>query len=122
MSKFNTYARRLDETAKGIFSEMQAFESAFKTAESAKAHGPRPGGWQDAVTAARIATLEADYQTARAALQEARRRLPERGEKALREIRQELESALETAATVDPAQVDAATVSLMDSGICTAID
>lgn len=122
MTKFNTYARRLDETARKIFDELQSAERTFKAAEDAKAHGPRPGGWQDARTMARIAALEADLVEAQAALQAARRTLSERGESALRSIRQELERAIDTAATVDPGQVDTAAVALLDSGICTATD
>lgn len=122
MTKFNTYARRLDETARKIFDELQSAERTFKAAEDAKAHGPRPGGWQDARTKARIAALEADLVEAQAALQAARRTLSERGEKALQGIRLELEKAIDTAATVDPGQVDTAAVALLDSGICTATD
>lgn len=69
MSKFNNYARRLDNAAKKIFSEYQEAEAAFNAAESAKSNGPQLGRWRDAQTEAQVARLEADYLEAKAPLQ-----------------------------------------------------
>lgn len=122
MSKFHSFARRLDDAAKKIFTEYQEAEADFKTAQIAKDRGPRRGNWQDAQTVAKIARLESDFQAARVALDAARRELPERGERELRAIRAELADAVSAAFIVSPTQVDSATVELMKSGICTAAD
>lgn len=124
MSNFNSYARRMDDAAKKIFSEYQEAETAFAVADSAKKNGPRiiRGGFQDAQEAAKAARLEADYQTARAALDDARRHLPERGRREFQAIRAELVDAMNSAFTVDPTQVDSAALELMKSGICGAKD
>lgn len=124
MSNFNSYARRMDDAAKKIFSEYQAAEAAFTAAKEAKSRGPRiiHGGFQDSQEAAKAARLEADFQEAKAALDAASRDLPERGRRELQAIRAELAGALNTAFTVDPAQVDTAALELMKSGVCGAKD
>lgn len=122
MSKFNNYARRLDNAAKKIFSEYQEAEAAFNAAESAKSNGPQLGRWRDAQTEAQVARLEADYLEAKAAFDDARRRLPERGRKETQEIRAELVRDIKNGFTVDPAKVDIAALELMKSGVCGAAD
>lgn len=124
MSNFNSYARRMDDAAKKVFSEYQEAETAFTAAESAKKNGPRiiHGGFQDAQEAVKAARLEANFREAKAALDAARRELPERGRQELQAIRAELVGALNSAFTIDPAQVDTAALELMKSGICGAND
>lgn len=117
---FSTYANRLNDTAKKYIGEMQKAETAFKEADTAKRNAPRRDG--TAQTDAKIARLEADYQEAKAALDMARRTLPQNGESELAAIRRELAEAVANAYTVNPAQVDTATLELLKSGICTAAD
>jgi len=111
---------RKDDAAKKIFSELQDAETALKVAEQAKSNAPR--GIMDAQRAAAAARAEADYMEAKAAYDSARRSLPERGERELLSIRKELADAVNDAFSVDPTQVDSATVELLKSGICTAAD
>lgn len=108
MSNFNSYARRMNDAAKKIFSEYQAAEAAFTAAKEAKSRGPRiiHGGFQDAQEVAKAA----------------RRDLPERGRREFQAIRAELVDAMNSAFTIDPAQVDTAALELMKSGICGAND
>lgn len=117
---FSSYAARLNNTAKKYISEMQKAETTFKEAERAKRNAPRRDG--SAQTDAKIARLEADYQAAKAALDMARRTLPQNGESELAAIRRELAQAVADAYTVNPAQVDTATVELLKSGVCKAAD
>lgn len=125
MSKFAKYAAQADVAAKKILQEMQAAEAAFEAARKAKENGPRihAGAYGlDAQEVAKAARLETDYQETKAAFDRARRYLPEKGERELRAIRAELAGAIDSAYTIDPALVDAATLELMKSGICVGRD
>lgn len=123
MSKYGKYARRLDSAAKKIFEEIQKAETDFERAEQARRDHPViRGGFVDADKAAAAARAEADYREAQTALYRARRDLPEKGERELREIRAELADAINRAYTIDPSKMDIATLELMKSGICKAAD
>jgi len=122
MSKFNIYARRLDDAAKKIFGEYQEKQTAVKMAEQARNNVPRRGDVPDAARAVATARAEADYLEAKSALDAARRRLPERGEEEMRAIRRELVNAVNDAFIADPSKIDQNVITLLQSGICTAAD
>lgn len=121
MSKFNNYAKRVDEIAKAAFEEyrnavaahIDAEEQVNKLKDQQKSDGASPQ------LSAKIARAEADLIEAKAAYRNAPREL----EKRLRDferIRKELAAEIEEAFSADPAQLDANTLELMKSGILTA--
>ncbi len=119
MTKFNVYARRADRIAREAFAQIQEAEKTFKAAEEAKNKGPRSNGLQDAQAAARVARLKADYLEAEQAVRDARQKLPDKIERKLAEIRQQLETALEGEYYADPKDINNDTLTLLQSGILT---
>ena len=119
MSKFNSYARKLDEIAKAAFEEYRKAEQAYKKAEERQREYPQRGGVTPEY-AAKAARAQADFIEAKAAYDNARRNFGAAEAKAIRELREGLETAVNDAYSVDPAKLDGNTLELLKSGILNA--
>lgn len=113
MSKFNTYARRLDNTAKEFFKEYTEAHAKLEKAKMARRLA------QGAVEQTR---RDADLLEAQGAFDTTMSNWADRGERALQDLRGELEGAIATALAVNPADVDQSVVTLLYSGICASAD
>ena len=74
MSKFNSYARKLDEQAKAAFAEYREAEAAYKKADIERSRYPQKAGYVTPEYAAKSARAQADFLEARQAFETARRK------------------------------------------------
>ena len=122
MSKFNSYARKVDELARKAFEEYEAAAAVLKKAEAAQSEFPqRMGRTMDAVKEAKRARAQADYLEAQAKMRQTKNNMDGYND-TVAAVRRELAAAVDAAFVVDPAQVDSSAVELMKSGICGAAD
>ena len=121
MSKFNGYARKVNEIANAAFAEYREKEAAVKSAESRYNAYPRRNG-ADPAYMAKSARAEADLCEARNAFDQMRRHLFDDKRKEIAAVREELEKAVFDAFAADPKAVDMNTLALMNSGILTAAE
>ena len=121
MSRFNSYAKRMNEIANATFEEYRRAEAAVKSAESRYNAYPRRNG-ADPAYMARSARAEADLCEARNAFDQMRRHLFDDKRKEIAAVRAELEKAVFDAFAADPKAVDMNTLALMNSGILTAAE
>ena len=121
MSKFNGYARKVNEIANAAFAEYREKEAAVKSAESRYNAYPRRNG-ADPAYMAKSARAEADLAEARNAFDQMRRHLFDDKRKEIAAVREELEKAVFDAFAADPKSVDSNTLALMNSGILTAAE
>lgn len=121
MSKFNNYAKRMNEIANGTFEEYRRAEAAVKSAESRSRAYPRRNG-ADPAYMAKSARAEADFAEARNAFEQVRRHLFDDKRREIAAVRAELEKALGDEYAADPSKVDMNTLALMNSGILTAAE
>ena len=121
MSKFNGYARKVNEIANAAFAEYREKEAAVKSAESRCNAFPRRNG-ADSSYLAKSARAEADLCEARNAFDQMRRHLFDDKRKEIAVVREELEKAVFDAFAADPKAVDMNTLALMNSGILTAAE
>ena len=119
MSKFSSYAKRMNEIANATFAEYREKSDAVKSAESKYRAYPRRNG-ADPAYMAKSARAEADLAEARNAFDQMRRHLFDDKRKEIAAVRAELEKAVFDAFAADPKSVDANTLALMNSGIMTA--
>lgn len=119
MSKFNNYAKKLNEIANGTFEEYRRAEAAVKSAESRHNAYPRRNN-ADPAYMAKSARAEADLAEARNAFDQMRRHLFDDKRREIAAVRAELEKAVFDAFAADPKSVDGNTLALMNSGIMTA--
>ena len=120
MSKFNSYARKLDDIAKEAFTEYRTAYAAMKKAEQRAKEYPHKTGNVIAEYAVKSARAQADYTEAKAAYDKARRNFGAAQEKAIKDLRSELAAALDDAYSADPAALDSNTLELLKSGIMSA--
>lgn len=118
MSKFNSYARKLDEQAKAAFKAYRDAEAAYKKAEQKAREYPQRNGMVNADYAAKSARAQADFLEAKQAYETARRTFRE-SDTQFNAMRRELAAAIDDAYSADPAQLDTATLELLKSGILT---
>ena len=119
MSKFNNYARKMNEIANATFAEYRKKSDAVKSAESKyNAYPWRDGA--DPTYLAKSARARADLAEAKAQFEHCRRHLFEEQRKDIAVIRAELVEALGKEYAADPKAVDGNTLALMNSGIMTA--
>ena len=119
MSKFNNYAKKLNEIANATFAEYRAKSDAVKSAESKyNAYPWRDGA--DHAYLAKSARTRADLAEAKAQFEHCRRHLFEEQRRDIAVIRAELVEALGKEYAADPKAVDGNTLALMNSGIMTA--
>ena len=121
MSRFNNYAKRLNEIANGTFEEYRRAEAAVKSAESRYNAYPRRNG-ADPAYMAKSARAEADLAEARNAFDQMRRHLFDDKRREIAAVRAELEKAVGDEYAADPSKVDMNTLALMNSGILTAAE
>ena len=121
MSKFNSYARKVNEIANAAFAEYREKEAAVKSAESRYNAYPRRNG-ADPAYMAKSARAEADLCEARNAFDQMRRHLFDDKRREIAAVRAELEKAVFDAFAADPKSVDMNTLALMNSGILTAAE
>ena len=121
MSKFNSYARKVNEIANAAFAEYREKEAAVKSAESRYNAYPRRNG-ADPAYMAKSARAEADLAEARNAFDQMRRHLFDDKRREIGAVRVELEKAVFDAFAADPKAVDMNTLALMNSGILTAAE
>ena len=121
MSKFNNYARKMNEIANATFEEYRRAEAAVKSAESRYNAYPRRNG-ADPAYMAKSARAEADLAEARNAFDQMRRHLFDDKRREIAAVRAELEKAVFDAFAADPKAVDMNTLALMNSGILTAAE
>ena len=113
MSKFNTFARRLDAHAREVFAKREALEAAYNQAERASKEAKASG---HPVATARA---DADLLEAKNARDSMRRALRDDSGAEIANIRKELAAELDGAFAADPADLDTATIELLKSGILT---
>ena len=121
MSRFNSYAKRMNEIANATFEEYRRAEAAVKSAESRYNAYPRRNG-ADPAYMAKSARAEADLAEARNAFEQVRRHLFDDKRREIAAVRAELEKALGDEYAADPSTVDMNTLALMNSGILTAAE
>ena len=121
MSKFNGYARKVNEIANAAFAEYREKEAAVKSAESRCNAYPRRNN-ADPAYMAKSARAEADLAEARNAFDQMRRHLFDDKRREIAAVRAELEKAVFDAFAADPKAVDMNTLALMNSGILTAAE
>lgn len=121
MSRFNNYAKRMNEIANAAFAEYREKEAAVKSAESRRNAYPRRNG-ADPAYLAKSARAEADLCEARNAFDQMRRHLFDDKRREIAAVRAELEKAVFDAFAADPKAVDMNTLALMNSGILTAAE
>ena len=118
MSKFNSYAKRLDEQAKAAFKAYRDAEAAYKKAEAKAKEYPQRNGFVNADYAAKCARAQADFLEAKQAYETARRTFRD-SDTQFNAMRKELAAAIDDAYSADPAQLDSNTLELLKSGILT---
>lgn len=118
MSKYNSYARRVDEHAKENFAAFLKVKGEFEAAEKHYKANQRPKGlWvTDAENIARAAHAEADYHEKKAAYEAAKRAFASSADK-ITEIRAELQRLIEADLSANPDHLDNNTMELLKSGI-----
>ena len=116
MSKFNSYAKKVDEQAKAAFEAYRKAEQAYKKAEEQARQYPQRHGMVDASYAAKSARAQADFLEAKQAYDTAKRTFRDSGTQ-FNAMRRELAAAIDDAYSVDPAKLDSATLELLKSGI-----
>ena len=121
MSRFNDYAKKLNEIANATFEEYRRAEAAVKSAESRYNAYPRRNG-ADPAYLAKAARAEADLAEARNAFDQMRRHLFDDKRREIAAVRAELEKAVFDTFAADPKSVDSNTLALMNSGILTAAE
>ena len=116
MSKFNTYARRVDEMARKIFAEYRAAEENLRKTQDKYREYPQRVGPVDVDYAAKSARAMADYQEAQQKFHQVQTGMKSHSDE-IDVIREELAAELEAEYCADPAQIDAAMLELLKSGI-----
>ena len=116
MSKFNSYARKVNDIATAAFEEYRKAEQAYKKAEEQARQYPPRHGMVDAQYAAKSARAQADFFEAKHAYESARRAFRE-SDTQFTAMRKELAAAIDDAYSADPAKLDSATLELLKSGI-----
>ena len=119
MSKFNSYAKKVDEMAKAAFEAYRKAEAAYKKAEEKAREYPQRQGMVNAEYAAKSARAQADYLEAKAALYAASRAAASHTSE-IQAMRKDLAADLEKEYSVNPAALDSATLELLKSGIMNA--
>lgn len=119
MSNLNHYAKKIDEMAKGVFDEYRQAEKSYQDAERKAKNYPQRAGMVTAEYAAQSARAQADYAEAKAALSSAKAKLNAVNND-IRELRGKLATDIDSEYGANPAQLDAATLELLKSGVLNA--
>lgn len=116
MSKFNHYAKKVDEIARAAFKEYREAEKNYKAAEKVRSLYPKPTGMASADYMAKSARAEADCIEAKENFKKARAAL-EGHTSEIAALREELAAELADHYSADPAAIDHSTLDLIKSGI-----
>lgn len=116
MSKFNSYARKVNDIATAAFEEYRKTEQAYKKAEEQARQYPQRMGMVDAQYAAKSARAQADFLEAKEAYRKAKATL-ESHKSEIAALRKELVSELDDHYAADPAALDGSTLELLKSGV-----
>ena len=116
MSKFQSYAQRVDSMAKELFEQYTEAKDEFDKAEKRHRDLPRRPGPTDYDYASRSARAMADYADAKKKLEDVKRNMAMSINK-VESIGRELAEAVDRDCSADPAQLDMATLELLKSGI-----
>lgn len=120
MSKFKSYADRVNELAQATFAEYKKAAAELERAEAkAKEYPKRTSGNVTPEYMARAARAEADLLDARGAIHTAKMNMNARSSD-IAAIRQELAAALQDEFAARPDELDLATLELMKTGILSA--
>lgn len=112
MSKFNSYAKRLNEAAKEAFEKYKKVEKAYQAAEDRRRNMPWDATTEDKTLAeARLIEARKDLKKAQEALFACK--------DSFKGIRGELAEALGTAYRANPEDIDPNTMELLKAGILT---
>ncbi len=120
MSKFNHYARELNEIANEAFDAFKKAEKKLNEATEERNKYNRYGGNIPQGLAAEHARAKADYLEAKDAYTAAKKRLFASDNEQVKTLRKNLMAAIEAENMADPAQLDTATLELLKSGILSA--
>ncbi len=116
MGNFSEFVARADALADETFTEYKVMETRYRTAEKKRHDTPVRHGMVTADYAAKAARAEADYMEAQKNYDTVKRGLYEKS-KQMEAIRNEFVAAVDKHFAADPAKMDMAAISLMDSGI-----
>lgn len=116
MSKFNSYAKKVDEIAKNAFEEYRKAEAAYKKAEEQARKYPQRYGLVDAQYAAQSARAQADLLEAKSNMDTAKKAF-EGHKSEIAALRKQLVSELDDHYAANPAALDNNTLELLKSGI-----
>lgn len=121
MSKFNSYAKRIDKIATEAFKKYREAEAAYT--EAIKKHNSTPQIVNGSFLpyAAEQARAQADFLDAKEAWRKAKIDF-ENQIKEIEAVREELKNEVEQSYTVDPTALDTNTVELLKSGILKSAD
>jgi hypothetical protein len=116
MSKFNSYARKVNDIATAAFEEYRKTEQAYKKAEEQAKKYPQRMGLVDAQYAAKSARAQADFLEAKEEYRKAKATL-ESHKSEIAALRKKLAAELDDHYAADPAALDSNTLELMKSGV-----
>lgn len=116
MSKFKSYAERMDALATETREKVLNAERELSEAEEARNKLAALRGTTPEYLA-KMAGAEASLQIARAKRDDLRKILPDMIAREIKSIKAELEKAIDDAFSADPKAIDPATMTLLDSGI-----
>lgn len=116
MSKFNTYAQRVDALARDVFSEYQAVENRLRDAESRVKQFPQRFGSVDPDYMLKSSRAAADLAQARMDIHNAQMKMND-GISAISAIRRQLAQALDDEYAARPGDIDAGIMELLRCGI-----
>ena len=117
MSKFNRFATKLDIIAREAFGTFEQLDKRMRDAQNKLKNYPERHGLVPAEYQAEQAKARASYFEAKAAMDKAKRELPDNARKEAAIVREELEKALFDKFAVHPDQVNIQTMELLKSGI-----
>ena len=112
----STYSEKTREIIATAHDEFVNAETRFKDAERKHFENPRRKGLVPAEYVATAAQAEADYLTAKAEFERVKREMPKYSDQ-LAALRKNLVEDVESANSIDPAQLDTAVLELLKSGI-----
>lgn len=121
MSRFNTYAKKVDQIARGAFEEYQKAADEYERAKTQRDKYPQRRGMVDGEYQIKSSKAELDYQRAKATLTDAKRAL-EDSEREVKTLRQDLARAVNDHYAADPSAIDGNVMTLLNSGILKSTD
>lgn len=116
MSKFNSYAVKVNTIAKDAFEKYRKAEAAYKRAEEQQRKYPQRQGIVDAEYAAKAARAYADFMTAKEDFKRAQAEFSGHNAE-IAALRKQLVADLDAEYAADPAALDSNALELLKSGV-----